>query len=1316
MATTKITSPDLFDLGSLNTALQLPSGTTAERPTSPSTGEWRYNTTTNLIEFYDGADWRDLQSEDIPPIPSEHFNTVLYDGNGGTNNITGVGFQPDWVWIKERGPLAEQSNLYDSTRGVQKFIVSNSTAAEVAGSANRLNAFGSDGFTVGSDNEINDTGSTYVAWCWKANGGTTSSNTDGTITSTVQANEKAGFSIVQWDGTGGASTIGHGLGVVPELIFVKGTDSSGDWQVYAEPIGNGNKLVLNSTAASSSTSRFDSTSPTSSVFTFSNSGLGNKQIAYCFASKAEYSKFGSYTGNGSTNGPVINTGFEPAFLMIKRTDSADAWYMYDNKRTPSNPRNKILLANTNDAELTNTQYYSVDFLSNGFQPRSDVSTATNDNGGTYLYIAFAKNASTSSPTLNNSFNTMLYEGTRADLSIGGIGFQPSLVWIKVLDAAREHIWSDSNRSVNLELSSSDSSAEELRGVGAFNTQVYTYTDTLVGTNNGFYLDDSTPNYNGDGENFVAWVWKATSIPTINTDGSVQSLVSANQAAGFSIVRFKTPSTNNFSVGHGLGAAPDLVIYKCRSQTSNWTFYDSISGATKYLLLNGTGAQQTDSLPFNDTEPTSTVLNLGSATVWWATNAEYIAYAFKSISGYSKVGTYTGTGAAGNTVTIGFEPSWIMIKRSDSSGGWLIFDSKRNTSNPRNNRLEANNTGAEQTGSASKFVDFDATSFEPQISDSEINASGGTYVYMAFKNNPAQPAVASGYMDYLVVAGGGGSSSDSGGGAGGGAGGLRTSYGDNSGGGASAETHLALSTGTYTITVGAGGAKYDGVTTAQNGNVSSISGTGTVNTVGGGGAGDSLSSPTIYQGADGGSGGGSGNGNANYSRNTGGSGTTGEGFFGGGARDYAVNDDRNSGGGGGGAAEGGSIGRSYLGGNGGNGLMVAIDGTAAVYAGGGGGGCRGNSASNRVGSGGQGGGGRGANSGAGNAATVNTGGGAGGGRSDGANGGSGIVVLRMNTSDYSGVTSGSPVVTTYGSETILKYLASGSYTHNPSTAAGQMNYMVLAGGASGASNGGGGGAGGLRSSWYASGGGAAGETPITLSSGTYTITIGGGGASIDNSTSYQSIGNSGTATTISGNATVNTVGGGGGGSNNNPPATGGCGGGSGSGSGGPTGASGTTGEGFAGGNGMAATHPYTGGGGGGTGAVGATANASAPGDGGAGASITITGTAVNYGGGGGGTGGTGVGYTGPGGAGGTGGGGAGGAYNGSGTAGTANTGGGGGATGDAGTFTSGAGGSGLVILRLQTSEYSGTTTGSPTVTTVGTETVLTFTGSGTYVHS
>ena len=996
MATTKITSPDLFDLGSLNTALKLPSGTTAERPTSPSTGEWRYNTTTNLVEYYDGGSWRELVSDDIPPIPSENFNTVLYTGNGTSQSITGVGFKPDWIWIKERTSTSNHVT-FDSTRGIyeQLYITSDAESNNTA----TVSSFDSDGFSVGNGLAVNENGQDYVAWCWKANGGTTSSNADGDITSDVQANTKAGFSIVKWTSTSSSSdTIGHGLGVKPDAVIYKRLTSAGDWFLYTDLIdGSWDELVLNSNSAKSD---FAGTYATSTTFKSVTASSGADWITYCFASKTGYSKIGTYTGNGSTNGPVINTGFEPAFLMIKRTDSADAWYIYDNKRTPNNPRNKILLANASDAELTNTQYYSVDFLSNGFQPRSDVSTATNDNGGNYIYMAFAKTASSTPPTLADSFANKLYTGTGVDpLNITGLGFQPSLVWIKSRDVAREHIWSDSNRGVSREISSSDSSAEELRGVTAFDSD-------------GFTLDNSSLNYNGASENYVSWNWKANSIPTINTDGSVQSLVSANQAAGFSIVRFKTPSTDNFSVGHGLGAAPDLVFYKCRSQTSSWTVYDSISGATKYLLLNGAGAQQTDSLPFNDTEPTSTVLNLGSATVWWATNAEYIAYAFKSISGYSKIGTYTGNGSTQSITGVGFQPSWLMIKQINDSNSWRIFDSARGLSAPQT--LFANLTSPDDSES-NTVSSFDSDGWT-MGSQQGVNDSGDTYLYLAVAENPS-PVVPAGQMAYLVVAGGagGGGTVYPNKGGGGGAGGLRTSFGSTSGGGASAESNITLYSGTYTITVGAGGGA------AANGAASSISGGATVSTVGGG-QGGAIS----VSGTAGGSGGGMGGNNTGGL--TGGAGTAGEGFDGGTTGGNAGYD----GSGGGGAAQAGGNGgfRNSTGGVGGNGLEVSITGTGTYYAGGGGGGSDSSSTGGRPGGLGGGGAGGDLNVVGGNG-TANLGGGAGAGGENAqpGSGGSGVVILRLRTSDYSGTTTGSPTVTTTGDETVLTFTGSGTYVHS-----------------------------------------------------------------------------------------------------------------------------------------------------------------------------------------------------------------------------------------------------------------------------------------------
>ena len=213
MATTKITSPDLFDLGSLNTALQLPNGTTAERPTSPSTGEWRYNTTTNLVEFYDGGAWRELESEDIPPIPSEHFKNSNFGGTNSAQSITQIGFQPDLIWFKARTGTNAHA-VFDSSRGNTKSIYPNSTDAQNTSTAGQdLTSFDSDGYSVGTVANAGSTNQLDIgiqAWCWKVNGGTTTSNGEGSISSTVQVNDKAGISIVEYTGnvTAGA-TVGH---------------------------------------------------------------------------------------------------------------------------------------------------------------------------------------------------------------------------------------------------------------------------------------------------------------------------------------------------------------------------------------------------------------------------------------------------------------------------------------------------------------------------------------------------------------------------------------------------------------------------------------------------------------------------------------------------------------------------------------------------------------------------------------------------------------------------------------------------------------------------------------------------------------------------------------------------------------------------------------------------------------------------------------------------------------------------------------------------------------------------------------------------
>ena len=320
--------------------------------------------------------------------PTDYFNTVLYSGTGSSQAITGVGFQPDWTWIKVRSTTGGH-RLVDAVRGATKFLVSNATNAEGT-DATQVASLDSDGFTVGSDSATNLNSGTFASWNWLGANGT-ASNSDGSITSTVSANTTAGFSIVSYTGnaTSGA-TIGHGLGVEPFMIIIKNRSSAKDWAVYHKNVGNNKKLLLNTTDAESSSSYFNSTSPTSTVFSVNNSDTTNDtnpQIAYCFAEKTGYSKFGSYTGNGNADGTFIYTGFKPAFVMFKNTTTSSTnWHIVDTKRNTFNIVDKLLFPNDTGAEGTQS---ALDLTSNGFKVRV-TNGFINTSGDTYIYMAFAE--------------------------------------------------------------------------------------------------------------------------------------------------------------------------------------------------------------------------------------------------------------------------------------------------------------------------------------------------------------------------------------------------------------------------------------------------------------------------------------------------------------------------------------------------------------------------------------------------------------------------------------------------------------------------------------------------------------------------------------------------------------------------------------------------------------------------------------------------------------------------------------------------------------------------------------------------------------
>ena len=452
-----------------------------------------------------------LSSAPPPFVASENFNVVTWTGNDVDGRAITVGFKPDLVWIKPR-TITSSNRLFNSTRGATKFVQSDTTAAEQTAS-NTLQSFTNTGFTVGQSSAVNDSSSTYVAWCWKANGGTTSSNTDGSITTTVQANQDSGFSIIKYDmnvTSASAFTIGHGLSAAPELIIFNSLEQSGSTSHIVYPNNPNKEIVLDSYGAfSGSTSAYwNTTAPSSTVINMGTawgqyySYYGGDTIAYAFHSVEGFSKIGSYTGNGSANGPITEIGFEPAFVVAKRTDAVDSWIVLDNKRDLANPRNNSLKWDETGAEEADSSNRPIDFLSNGFQIKA-THQGLNANNGTYLYMAFAADPDTEAPTLASSFNIETYTGTGSDpLVIDGLGFKPGLVWIKTRDQAREHILSDIVRGPDKEISSNDTSAEEARGVKSFD-------------NDGFTLDNATFNYNNNGEDYVAWTWEADdNEPTI----------------------------------------------------------------------------------------------------------------------------------------------------------------------------------------------------------------------------------------------------------------------------------------------------------------------------------------------------------------------------------------------------------------------------------------------------------------------------------------------------------------------------------------------------------------------------------------------------------------------------------------------------------------------------------------------------------------------------------------------------------------------------------------------------------------------------------
>ena len=1149
--------------------------------------------------------------------PSDNFTTVTWTGDAVDDRAITAGFQPDMVWFKTTNQ-SNDHNLSDSTRGATYQVRPNSTNTE-GNATDLIKSFTSTGFTLGTGGDANASGNTYVAWCFKANGGTTASNGDGSITSTVQANANAGFSIVKYTGTGADITVGHGVGATLDLLIIKGLGTTNDWAVLHTDGTDNNFLQLNSSAAESGDgSVFGSTfaRPTATVFTVGNTGesgtSGQDYIAYCFASISGFSKFGSYTGNGSDFGPIVETGFEVGYLMVKRTDSAGSWFIFDNARNTTNPRDKYLLANGSNVEATDLN--GVDFLSNGFQMLDDYADQNAD-GGTFIYMAFATDPDTEQPTLADSFNINTYAGSGVERSFTGTGFSPGMVWWKSLDIGNHNI------------------GDVVQAAGNFirpNSTIaqYAATDQILSYDSDGYTIGTGNDGNQTGRDWISWIWKSNDDVPTGLGGPQRAVykfednvtdVTGNFAATANSITYAAGKFNQAAVFNGSTGDIDLHgdIELTTMAVSLWVYLDNNAPTSEVIIEfdNGYG------LNF----PSAASGKL--AAQWGNSNANHtLSNAALSDSQWYNVVANFRSGATDLYI------DGVKQTTGGTAADYLTAD--ENTIGSRRTgefldgmvdqvRIFPYNIGQTQVTELynETTADNDDVSYGSKLmATASVNANAGFSIVQFM--TPASPGAntriphgLSAVPEMIIL-----KRTD----------GVEDWY----------VYHTSMGTGQFMRLN----------TTAIEGTATNLFNTvnATVFNPSWTGTGNQEAIAYCFHAVTG---------YSKFGTYTG-TGATGNVVTVGFQPDYVMVKSTDE-------AEPWFI------------LDSARDPS--------------NPRDNRLMA-----------------------------DSDAAESDGSVHTMDFNATDFT--LDGTVGNGTNGSGKTYIYMA---FKENPvqyPISSGEMGFLTIAGGASGANSGAGGGAGGLRTTYgTTSGGGASAETNLTLAAGTYTITVGAGGVSRGGGSSvpaYGGQGISGSVSTITGTASVSTVGGGGGGSNSSadapPISSAGVDGGSGGGmgpihAGGETPGSGTANEGFAGGSSFYGS-PWTSGGGGGAGSVGADRVGGQAGDGGAGLTISITGGSRGYAGGGGGSAGTATLF----GRGTAGGGNGAPTSSTTGFDGTANTGGGGGGGGD--TQAAGSGGSGIVVLRLLTADYSGSTTGSPTITTDGDETILKYTGSGTYVHS
>ena len=668
----------------------------------------------------------------------EAFNTLLHQGNGGTQSITGAGFSPDFVWSKARsGDTVGGHLLFDSVRGATKYLQSNSTGAE-ATDTTMLTSFDSDGFTLGSSQYINDSGNEkYVAWCWDAGAN----------------NASTGHSSVTYEGSGSAQDI-QSLPFTPDLVWIKSrSTSTANHHLHDSVRGFSERLIANTTDAEGTNTSL----PTFLKNGFRVTGSGGSYnangvdyVAWCWdagdndpASNSD----GTITSTVKTNGDFSIISYQgtmadanighglssaPDMIIIKnRNRSAGTnWVVFHSAMGASQ---RLLLNSTSAASASgnifgstptapdSTKFYvgNVNWVNNNVSNENDhIAYAWRDVAGKQKFGKYTGNASSTGPSVT-------------------LGFRPGLVMIKGLDRSSAWYVFDTSRQP---FNDATNYTHKYLKWDSTDAEYTTGDDGKIEvTSTGFQVRAGVTGMNASGEEYIYAAWAGSYsdfITDVNTDGSIESRVKASDTTGHSIVSYVGTGANA-TVGHGLSAAPDWVLVKDRDNSNDWiTWHSGLADGTQHLKLNNTEASSANATYWNSTAPSSSVISLGSNSKTNGSSQNFIAYCWTETTGVSKFGKYTGNASStGPSVTLGFQPAFVMIKGLDRASVWYMFDTTRQTTNDATNYthkyLVASSSNTEYTNADDGKIEITSTGFQVRASVTGMNASGEEYIYMAF---------------------------------------------------------------------------------------------------------------------------------------------------------------------------------------------------------------------------------------------------------------------------------------------------------------------------------------------------------------------------------------------------------------------------------------------------------------------------------------------------------------------------------------------------------------------------------------------------------